>query len=258
MSRGLKAFALLLAISGAVAGDVDAEVQRLETIGAAPIKQGQRATVSTRDAAVQAALREAVLRVARELLMDAPVSAGGDELPLGEVLGERVLPYTTRYRILDDQGERPAMFAEDPEVSREYVVIVEVSVETARVEQRLIDAGLLASEGTAEEATRVRVEVRGLFEYPAYEAMRELLTAAGRASSAVPVRFERGVAVLELELPGGSGGSWKGGREADELVARLVEAGPPALVIRPIEVGADGIVLAATWTPPESNDLERP
>jgi hypothetical protein len=248
----------LLALFGAIASGVDAEVQRLETIGAAPIQEGQRATVSTRDAAVQAALREAVLRVARELLMDAPVSEAGDELPVGEALGERVLPYTTRYRILDDQGVRPAMFADDPKVSREYVVIVEVSVETERVEQRLIDAGLLVSEDAAEEATRVRVEIRGLFEYPAYQAMRELLTGPGRASSAVPVRFERGVAVLDLELPGGSGGSWRGGREAEELVARLVAAGPPALVIRPIEVDADGIVLAATWTPPESSDLERP
>ena len=244
---------VLLVVAGVLlaGGEAAAEVRRLEAVGTAPVRKGERATVSTRDAAVQAALREAVLRVARELLMDALVSEDGDEPPVDEVLGERMLPYTTRYRILDDQGERPAMFGEDPEVTREYVVIVEVSVEAERVEQRLVEAGLLSSEYAAGEATRVRLEVRGLLEYPAYQAMRELLTGPGKALSAIPVRFARGVAVLDVELPGRSARAWiRDRKDAEQLVERLVSAGPPTLLIRPIQVEPEEIVLAVTWTPP--------
>jgi hypothetical protein len=245
--------ALWLAIAAALATGTPAgaEVRSLEAIGAAPVRKGEQATVSTRDAAVQAALREAVMRVARELLMDGLVPDDGEEAPLDEVLGERMLPYTTRYRILDDQGERPAMFGEDPEITREYVVIVEVSVEAERVQQRLVEAGLLASENAAVEATRLRVEVRGLEEYPAYQAMRELLTGPGRAVSAVPVRIERGVAILDLELPTPSSRAWgRDRRQAEQLVQRLVSAGPPSLSIRPLEVEPEEIVLEVTWTPP--------
>ena len=94
-------------------------------------------------------------------------------------------------------------------------------------------------------------EVRGLQEYPAYQAMRELLTGPGRALSAIPVSVERGVAVLDLELPTRSARVWgRDSRDAEQLVERLVSAGPPSLVIRPVQVEAEEIVLAVTWTPP--------
>jgi len=248
---GLVGLAVLLLAPAAV----HADERTLEAIGAAPVRIGEQATVSTRDAAVQAALREAVLRVARELLMDGVVPADGEERPLEEVLGDRMLPYTTRYRILDDQGERPAMFGEDPQVTREYVVIVEVSVEADRVMQRLVDAGLLSSENAAGEAAHLRVEVRGLLEYPAFQAMRDLLTGPGRARSATPVLFERGVAVLDVELPTRAAQGWsRDRRDAQQLVERLVSAGPPSLSIRPLEVEAEQIVLEAAWAPPAEPD----
>ena len=93
--------------------------------------------------------------------------------------------------------------------------------------------------------------MRGLQEYPAYQAMRELLTGPGRALSAIPVSVERGVAVLDLELPTRSTRVWgRDSRDAEQLVERLVSAGPPSLVIRPVKVEAEEIVLAVTWTPP--------
>ena len=107
------------------------------------------------------------------------------------------------------------------------------------------------------EATRLRIEVRGLLEYPAYQAMRELLTGPGKATSAIPVRFARGVAVLDLELPGRSAGAWiRDRKDAEQLVERLVSAGPPTLLIRPIQVEPEEIVLAVTWTPPTPVDSD--
>ena len=88
------------------------DVRRLEAVGVVPLKPTQRGSVGALDEAIQAALREAVSRVARSFLMDVE-PAGEDEVDLDEVLGKRMVPYTSRFRIVDDQGERPAMFAED-------------------------------------------------------------------------------------------------------------------------------------------------
>ena len=75
------------------------------------------------------------------------------------------------------------------------------------------------------------------------------MTGPGRALSAIPVRFARGVAVLDLELPGRSAQDWsRDRRDAEQLVERLVSAGPPTLVIRPIQIEPEKVVLSVAWT----------
>jgi hypothetical protein len=228
-----------------------AEVQKLEAVGTVPVRGGEVATRDTRDAAVSEALREAVLRVARELLIDAALAEEYDDAALAGVLGKQVLPYTNRYRIIDDQGERPALFGDDPDAASEYVVIVEVSIETDRVEQRLVEAGLLVREAGNGETTRLRVEVRGLLHYPGVLAMQELLGSESGAVSVQPVSFERGRAVIELEL---SSGPEPADRRA--FARRLVEAGPPELTIEAVRIDDEAFVLAATWTPQPPADAD--
>jgi len=237
------AVALALASQGVLARPALAEVQLLEAVGVAPVRGGDLETRDMRDAAVKKALREAVLSVARQLLIDA--SREFEDRRVSDALGNQALPYTTRYRIVDDQGERPTMFDDDADVASEYVVVVEVSVETDLVGQRLVEAGLLETDGGDSETTRVRVEVEGLLHYPAYVAMRELIRRAGGAVSVHPVEFARGRAVLDVELPGAVGGG-----ETEEVVELLVESGPPELEIEALRVEEALIVLAATWTPP--------
>ena len=46
-------------------------------------------------------------------------------MQLWAALGKNPLDYANRFRILEDRGERPALFTEIPGVSTEYVVLVE-------------------------------------------------------------------------------------------------------------------------------------
>jgi hypothetical protein len=221
-----------------------AEVRRVEAVGAVPIKAGSRRGAV--DDAIQAGLREAVSRVARSFLdeVEMPVGEDGEEVDVEVLLGKRMVPYTTRFRILEDKGERPAMFAEKAGVTTEYVVVVEVFVDADRVEQRLIEAGALQSDPGAGEVTRIELEVHGLEDYGAYRAVLALLTERAGAQAAVPRRFEHGVAVIEVELAGSS-------TEVADLTEQLVALGPPELAFRPVELDDERAVLDVVWTPPE-------
>lgn len=263
-----------------------ADTQLIEVVGVVPVPDGGLATRDVREAAVQVALREAVMSVARQLLIDASPSEDGDsvdDVRITRVLGNQVLPYTTRYRIVDDQGERPVMFGDagaegaaegvaegaaegvaegvagGVTIGSEYVLVVEVSVETSLVEQRLVEEGLLAEGAGAVEAPRLRVEVRGLVQHPGYVAMRKLIRDTGRASSVQPVAFARGLVVFEVALPGANAR-----HELEALVERLVSAGPPALEIELVEIDDLRIVLDASFTPPlapvalSEGDLDSP
>lgn len=236
--------ALCLGLAGTALAPVAraADVRRLEAVGVVPLKSHQRGSAGALDEAIQAALREAVSRVARGFLMEAEPD-GEEDVDVEQVLGQRMVPYTSRFRILDDQGERPAMFADDPGVDREYVVVVEVHVDADRVEQRLIEAGLLQRSPAAGGGTRVALEVRGLREYAAYEALRRLLTEELGARSALPRGFEPGVAILEVELADARS-------DATDLAEWLVGQDAPGLRVRPVEVDRTRLVVSVEWTAP--------
>ena len=152
--------AAVIAFGLGVASGSFAEIRRVEAVGVVPLMPNRQASVDALDQAVQAALREAVSRVARDFLMEAEPGEG-EEVELEEVLGKRMVPYTARFRILDDQGERPALFAEDPRVTSEYVVEVEVFVDAERVQQRLVEAGLLVPDPGVGAVSRIELELRG-------------------------------------------------------------------------------------------------
>ncbi len=243
----MKGAALLVAaitLGLGLAGESLAEIRRVEAVGVVPLTPGQQGSVDALDEAVQAALREAVSRVARDFLMEA--EPGEEEVDLQEVLGKRMVPFTARFRILDDQGERPAMFADDPGVTSEYVVEVEVFVDADRVQQRLVEAGLVAPDPGMGAVSRIELELRGLSGYGAYQAVRTLLTEQLGARQALPRSFEQGVAVLDVELLG---------RDADatSLAEQLLEHGTPGLTIRPLELDRRRLVVTVDWSPPEED-----
>ena len=235
-----------------LAAPAQAEVRRLEAVGAVPLKAGGQAGIGALEGAIQAALQEAVLRVARSFLEEADLpDEEASETDVEEVLGNRMVPYTTRFRILDDQGERPAMFAEDPEVVSEYVVVVEVFVDADRVEQRLLEAGLLEQDPDAGAISRLVLEVRGVNAYGAYQAVRDLLTERVGALAAVPRGFDRGVAVFNVLLPGSDA-------EASDLAEQMAALGPPELSIRPLEIDERRAVVAIQWTRPPDGESSKP
>jgi len=171
-------------------------------------------------------------------------AAGENEMAaLEEALGEKMLPYTRSYRILEDRGESPVLFAEDPDIDTEYVVVVEVLVDVDRVSAALERNGLISTASLAEgESSRLTLEVLGLSRYPAVERLVALLRGPLGASRVQTLEFARERQVLGLVGPFG----------LEELAMRLAEAGDPGLVLEPIGVDPVGgrLRIRARYQPP--------
>jgi len=244
------AAALLLAAVPAAA-----EVRVLEVVGAVPLDQATRARGIPKDRALEEALWEGVSRVADDLLVDSivPEPEDGSD-PVRTALGEDTVPYTRSFRIVEDQGERPALFTDHPDAATEYVVVVEVEVEVDRVRDRLVVAGLLEDEGLTATLTGIRLEVLDLEQYAGYQALRGLLLADEvGAASVSPLELERGRMLLHVEAE----------VEAAELLDRLLAAAPPGLRIDPVEIeerelsgdgwgldrGPSRLVVSVEWIP---------
>ena len=261
---------LLFSLWLGLPGGAWAEVRRLEVVGAIPLDRQTRRSEAPKDRAIAEALWEGVARVASELLADGPLPepelepgtgdpGGGEDdeaNPVRTALGNDVTPYTRGFRILEDQGERPALFSDDAEAATEYVVVVEVQVEVDRVEERLVAAGLLERSGQDAELTRIRLEIRGLTQYRGYrEMVAQLLGDGVGATSVRPLEFERGRMLLRVDADCG----------ASVLLDRLIASASPQLRITPLSVddapagggGSDGtgepldsLVLGVSWSPP--------
>lgn len=232
-----------------------AAARTLESVGAVGVREGDRSDPKER--AVDAAVQEAVWRVAEELLVDAMIvedpgetAPGGEPEPLEEerepldlaaILGEDMVAYTTRFKVIEDRGLGPVLFVEDPEVVSEYVVVAEVVVETDRIRERLTVAGLIEPEEVTSGLFEVDLEIEGVLVYPALTAVRALLLEQVGAESATPRLLERGRAVLGVTsgLPGPA------------LVAALERAAPLHLTLVALEMGEGSARLAVSWNPPD-------
>lgn len=221
----------------------------LESVGAVGVREGDRSDPKER--AVEAAVREAVWRVAEELMVDAIlVETLDEELLPGEVdeeapdldaiLGGDMVVYTTRFKVIEDRGIGPALFVEDPEIVSEYVVVAEVVVETDRIRERLALAGLIEPVQSDPEIGTVQLEIEGLLVYPALSELRELLVAGLGAEEATPRVLERGRTVLAVRTP----------LRGPELVAALEQLAPRHLTLVALRTGEDFARIAVRWTPP--------
>jgi hypothetical protein len=209
------------------------EVRVVEAIGFVPVAGGtQRAAAAPRDAALRVALAEAVWSVAAEEIDSFDPETRASEVRAA--LGDQPLDYASRFRIVDDRGERPALFSEDPGIQTEYVVLVEASVDVDRVRRSLRRAGLLGAPAGDGQRHRVRIELIDCRDYATYQAVRGLLEQIG-VRSALPIEMEAGRAVLEVE----------GTRAGEELLEALVRGAPPDLEIQALPSDADTARLRA-------------
>lgn len=263
VSRAAWAASLTVAMLILGSAPAAADLRLLEVVGAVPLDDETRQAGIPKDRAIDEALWEGVSRVADDLLVDSIVpepEGGGD--PIRAALGRDMVPYTRSFRIVDDQGERPALFTEHPDAATEYVVVVEVQVEAERVRERLVAAGLLEDEQRS-ATTGIELEVRDLSQYGGYAELATLLVSAPvGAASASPLELERGRAVLLVEAEWG----------VEELLERLLAAAPAGMRITPIEVqngresGAgwafsdaepSRLVISVRWTPPSAPENRR-
>jgi hypothetical protein len=274
MAALLGAAAILLA-----SGVGRAELQRVEAVGIYGIRDAMRSRVIPRDEAIAKARWEGVSRVALELIgesgqgdamgaagnapaesdagdrMIPPAEASGasesdgpsdDEMAaLRTALGKDLLPYMRSYRILDDRGEVPVLFNDEPSVSMEYVVVVEVIVDVDRVTSALENAGLIARVTSKGGGESVVVELIGLARYEALEVILGALRTQYGATRIRTIEFSRERQVLAVEGPFDPGA----------LSAKLAGLKDSRLVLEPVGVDSEGrrIRLIGRWFP-EANE----
>ncbi|MEZ4353806.1 MAG: hypothetical protein R3F16_09100 [Myxococcota bacterium] len=192
-------------------GAAQAELRKVESVGIHGIREASRGREIPRDQAIGAAIWEGVSRVALELMGESVPDESGPSpsedtvASLRETLGDDLLPYTRGFRILEDKGEVPALFAEQDDVRTEYVVVVEVVVDADRVGAALERAGLVEGAlgpGSGGGAS-IRLELVGLSHFPAYAEVVKALEGAMGATRVVPIEFSPERQVLEVEGPFG-------------------------------------------------------
>jgi hypothetical protein len=253
----------------AIVGSASADVRKLEAVGTVPINPNGQEKGIPRDSAIDQALREAVTRVAQDFLADRWVDEIGEgdpdaldpARPVGEVdptdepveetealdleavLGKKMVPYTSRFRVIEDRGRRPALFAEDPDVREEYVVIVEVHVDADRVQSKLVNAGLIPAGETSLGRNEMLLEVEGLDEYPAYAAFRDLLVGPLGAERVTPVEMSRGRTLLDVQTTA----------SAVDFLEALLTATPENLEIVPVQASGSRVHVVVSWIPEPSS-----
>ena len=239
---GVLGAAALLVLALAPGQSVGAEVRRVEAVGVVPLEADASPRVAPRDAALQRALEEAVRRVALEELPDFDPET--EEQTLAAALGRDPSAFATRYRIREDRGERPALFTDDPDVTSEYVLVVEVDVDVERVRDRLAEAGLLLVPQGDSRRYRVRVVLEEVESYAAYMAVRAVLRELD-LRSVLPVELERGRVVLEVD----------GDRSPERLMNGMLQAAPPNLRLVPLSVETAALTLRVRFQEaPEGSD----
>lgn len=139
--RILTALALSLVV---LANPAAGEEKWMEGAGVARAEPGEGKTGPGRQAALQAALAEAVQNVAVELLIAAETQPGKpppDPSALREravkALGGDPSAYVSRYQIREDRGVQPRLLLPDPEAKAEYQLVVVAQVDVAKVRQRV-------------------------------------------------------------------------------------------------------------------------
>lgn len=220
--------------------------RRLEAVGATGIDPSVQQTGTPRDRARFAAVRDAVRRVALELVpedmrpvLDPPDPEADPNRWIEAALGDDPFAYATRFRILEDRGARRALLT--PGVETEYVVVVEVFLDEVRLRDRLAARGLLPE--TSEERTTLTIEIE-VDSHPAYEHLREALLAARGVHSALPLEMSRGRVLLAVEAD----------LEPEPLLAGLIRDPPPELRVELLGVGDDQARLRVDWVEVPANE----
>lgn len=221
-----------LVLAGWLAGPASAQVRSVEAVGAVPGGPQAPKGLPIQQAAIEAGLREAVRRVALEILAGGAADA---EPRLDGALGPNVYEYVSRFQLLEDRGEQRPLLLHDPELTSEYVVLVSVQVDDGRLRDRLTRAGLLAPDG-APAAGRVLLVLEDLRSWRPVEAVTQRLRADPGVRSVVPEEFSPGRARLALETT----------QSADAIVKRLLAQPPEGIQLVPVRQDPEGVWLRAS------------
>jgi hypothetical protein len=209
-----------------VATTAAAELVRVEAVGSVPLGAASAAGATARQDALEAGIREAILRTAIDLAKQAGTPAGPDAIRSALGAPSAWKEYTASYRILEDRGERAPLLETSPGAASEYVVSVEVEVEQGKVRSRLAKAGLLAPPAPPGGRQTVRIAFEGVDSYAVWKRIRRALGARGGAVQ--PLEFSHGRVLASVETDESSGA----------VIDRLARALAEDFELAPL--GADG------------------
>jgi len=254
--RGLR-LVVLLALSGFFQTPLAAarDVVRVESVGVAAVRSD---SASPRDAAVRKALLDAVRQIAEGLLATGAEDEFGEEqgdaedlepgalenTELQRILGNEPLEYATRFQVVEDRGEGPALFGSDLDAETEYVVIVSVFVDRDRVRERLTRAGMALTPAGQELQIRSRLILENLGEYWVYAEIRRVLLEELKMRSAIPRAFAPGRGVLELNAA----------QSPSEFLGSLQRSVSDRMELIPLSVEADEMRLRVELLDPQPLD----
>ena len=232
---------LVLAWTCALPSFAASNSRRMEALGAVDVDSGRSGT--PRDRARFAAVRDAVRRMALELVPQDLRPDGTEKDPeawIEAALGKDPYSYATSFRILQDRGTRPAILTPDAET--EYVVLVEVILDEARIRERLSARGLLP-ENSAQDRSSLEIEVE-VGSYPAYQRLRETLLDSRGVHSALPLEMSRGRVLLAVEAD----------VAPEPLLTGLIRRTPPGLRVELLGIGDARARLRVDWVEPAANE----
>jgi hypothetical protein len=179
------------------------------------------------------------------------VSGDGD-LPDGwlqKALGRDMTPFARSFRLVEDKGSRPVLFPGETDATREYVVVVEATVDVEKVRDRLAAKGIIGVEEDTASGDGVEIEALGLRYWSGYEAFVGLLEGPGvRASEVRPLEFEPGRTLVFAVVRG----------SPEDVLARILTSASGDLDVTGtiVDLDPDGtaprIRLEVAWTPPKA------
>ena len=216
-------WAFVLGAGLALAQAAAAEEKWMEGAGVARAEPGEGKTGPGRQAALQAALAEAVQNVAVEILAAEEAASGkpaSDPAALREraakALGGDPGAYVSRYQIRDDRGVQPRLLLTDPDAKAEYQLVVVAQVDVSRVRQKVGARAPAPAASPKPEAAPAKteeaslpeggsasylVEIDQIASYQEYAAIRQALVEKIGATRALPLEITRGRALFVVDAP---------------------------------------------------------
>lgn len=232
--RAGRSFGAVVAVALLVAATASGELVRVESVGSVPLAAGSTGGAPARQAALEAGVREAVERAALDLAAQAGSSAKPEALRAA--LGSDLLIYASRFRIVEDRGERAPLLEQSPTAELEYVVMVETHVDRSRIRSKLQQAGLIGAAPKPGARRALRIAFDGIDSYPVWRRIQRVLSARGGAARPLEFGHRRVVADVETE------------EEASALIGRLSAALSDSVELQ--SVGMDGeMLLVAVQVP---------
>lgn len=239
MKRG---YALGIAIVLLLGFEASAQrsTRSVEALGAVPYTEGQSRRQETRRRALAAALRNAVLRVAQDIVAEDGRPQQKGEAALAQALGSNSVEYTARYTIVEDRGGRPALFSSGESGEVEYVVVARVEVDPERIRARLREAGVISKASASQGGHTLVVSALGVEDYAAYEALAGALRGMRGVAGVVPGRFSRSAVQFVVDTR----------ERGTALMAALAGEPVPGLTVVPIRADSDEIRVRIAWRAP--------